>query len=233
MNTCQRNVAMAAGVGLAAVLWTTSTRPALAQGNGATKLNCDSAPCDDVARGRAAFNDRNLNELGGNGRACADCHMPSDSFQLSPAVARARFDALLAKLRAQQERGRSALPAGRRRRLPRERGQRERLLEPGGKRARARDDAVASERQGHRSSDRSALGRTPRSISGARSCPCSTSRSPDRISSCRSGLRRRSSASPSSARTPTARTGRAVTSTMRASARCRNRPAARSSRTRK
>lgn len=72
--------------------------PALAQGNGATKLNCDNGPCDGVARGRAAFDDRNLNELGGNGRACADCHMPSDSFQLSPSAARARLDTLLAKL---------------------------------------------------------------------------------------------------------------------------------------
>jgi hypothetical protein len=28
--------------------------------NGATSLNCDQPPCDAVARGRAAFNDRNL-----------------------------------------------------------------------------------------------------------------------------------------------------------------------------
>jgi cytochrome c peroxidase len=62
--------------------------------NGATQLNCYERPCDAVARGRAAFNDRNLNELGGNGRACSDCHLPSDGFQLSPAAARARFDAL-------------------------------------------------------------------------------------------------------------------------------------------
>jgi cytochrome c peroxidase len=67
-----------------------------AQGNGETKLNCANAPCDAVARGRAAFSDRRLNGLGGNGRACADCHVPSEHFQLSPAVARARFEALLA-----------------------------------------------------------------------------------------------------------------------------------------
>src|SRR6266850_1110167 len=67
------------------------------QGNGATKLNCDESPCDAVARGRAAFNDGNLKKLGGNGRSCADCHMPADNFQLSPAGARARFDALQAK----------------------------------------------------------------------------------------------------------------------------------------
>ena len=58
-----------------------------AQGVGDVKLNCQNAPCDSVARGRAAFNDRNLRELGGNGRACADCHVPSEHFQLSPAVA--------------------------------------------------------------------------------------------------------------------------------------------------
>src|SRR5258705_10822066 len=68
------------------------------EGNGETRLNCDEAPCDAVARGRAAFNDRNLSQLGGNGRSCADCHMPSENFQLSPAAARARFDALQAKL---------------------------------------------------------------------------------------------------------------------------------------
>jgi cytochrome c peroxidase len=68
-----------------------------AQGINGTQLNCDSTPCDAVARGRAAFNDRNLRDVGGNGRACADCHVPSESFQLSPAVARARFEALIAK----------------------------------------------------------------------------------------------------------------------------------------
>jgi len=88
---------MAAGVGLVVVLWSATTWPALAQGNGATTLNCDNGPCDAVARGRAAFNDRNLNQLGGNGRSCADCHMPSDSFQLSPSLVRARFEALVAK----------------------------------------------------------------------------------------------------------------------------------------
>ena len=65
--------------------------------NGMTQLNCNDRPCDAVARGRAAFNDRNLKELGGNGRACSDCHIPSESFQLSPSSARARFDALVAE----------------------------------------------------------------------------------------------------------------------------------------
>jgi cytochrome c peroxidase len=64
--------------------------------NGATQFNCGERPCDAVARGRAAFNDRNLQQLGGNGRACSDCHLPSDGFQLSPAAALARFEALQA-----------------------------------------------------------------------------------------------------------------------------------------
>ena len=68
-----------------------------AQGHGEIKLNCQDSPCDGVSRGRVAFNDRHLPGLGGNGRACADCHIPSESFQLSPAVARARFEALLAR----------------------------------------------------------------------------------------------------------------------------------------
>ena len=68
-----------------------------AQEAGETKLNCLDTPCDAVARGRVAFNDRTLHELGGNGRSCADCHVPSENFQLSPAIARARFEALLAK----------------------------------------------------------------------------------------------------------------------------------------
>ncbi len=49
------------------------------------------APCDPVVRGRLAFHDRELLGLDGNGRACADCHMPTDNFQLSPAAADKRF----------------------------------------------------------------------------------------------------------------------------------------------
>jgi cytochrome c peroxidase len=99
MKTWRFQLALAVilGMGVAA-LSTYNTRSMLAQGKGATTLNCDNSPCDEVARGRAAFNDRNLRQLGGNGRACADCHVPSDSFQLSPSTARARFNALLEKL---------------------------------------------------------------------------------------------------------------------------------------
>ena len=45
-------------------------------------------------RGLFAFFDRRLRDLGANGRSCADCHMATDHFQLSPANADARFQFL-------------------------------------------------------------------------------------------------------------------------------------------
>jgi hypothetical protein len=53
--------------------------------------DCGGEPCDAVARGLRAFFDRRLHGLGANGRSCADCHMATDHFQLSPANAEARF----------------------------------------------------------------------------------------------------------------------------------------------
>src|SRR4029079_6130647 len=51
------------------------------------------APVDTpICRGTATFHDRTLAGLGGNGRACADCHMPSERFQLTPAAALTRFN---------------------------------------------------------------------------------------------------------------------------------------------
>ena len=57
-------------------------------------LDCGGEPCDAVLRGLRAFLDRSPDGLAGNGRACADCHMPTDSFQLSPASVEARFKLL-------------------------------------------------------------------------------------------------------------------------------------------
>jgi cytochrome c peroxidase len=57
----------------------------------ATAFECGGEPCDAVARGLHAFLDPTPGGLDGNGRACADCHMPTDSFQLSPASVEARF----------------------------------------------------------------------------------------------------------------------------------------------
>jgi cytochrome c peroxidase len=53
--------------------------------------DCGGEPCDAVVRGLAAFFDRRLHGLGANGRSCADCHMATDNFQLSPASVEARF----------------------------------------------------------------------------------------------------------------------------------------------
>jgi cytochrome c peroxidase len=55
---------------------------------------CGAERCIAVARGLFDFFDRRLHGLQGNGRACADCHMAADRFQLSPASAEARYQAL-------------------------------------------------------------------------------------------------------------------------------------------
>jgi cytochrome c peroxidase len=47
-----------------------------------------------AARGFRAFTDQHLEGLGGNGRACSDCHMPTDHFQLSPANVEKRYQLL-------------------------------------------------------------------------------------------------------------------------------------------
>ena len=90
----------------------THTPIALDDGDECTTDSCDVAtgpahtPVDSMfCRGRANFHDRTLAGLGGNGRACADCHMDSESFQLTPAAALARFNA-----DDHAGRGRSALP---------------------------------------------------------------------------------------------------------------------------
>ena len=57
-------------------------------------FDCGGERCDAVARGFFAFLDRQLTGLDGNGRSCADCHMPTDSFQLSPDSVEARFQRL-------------------------------------------------------------------------------------------------------------------------------------------
>ena len=59
-----------------------------------SQLDCGGEPCDAVLRGLLAFFDRSPDGLAGNGRSCADCHMVTDSFQLSPASVEARFQFL-------------------------------------------------------------------------------------------------------------------------------------------
>jgi len=69
--------------------------PALAPdvdaGAGQDSRQCAGEACDAVARGRRAFSDRQLEGLDANGRACADCHIPTDNFQLSPASVERRY----------------------------------------------------------------------------------------------------------------------------------------------
>jgi len=62
-------------------------------------IACSGQQCGPVERGLHAFVDREVDGLGGNGRACADCHMPTNSFQLSPANAEARYQSLQFRLR--------------------------------------------------------------------------------------------------------------------------------------
>ena len=58
---------------------------------GGSTADCGGEPCAAVVRGGLAFLDRRLRGLDGNGRSCADCHMPTDHFQLSPANVEKRF----------------------------------------------------------------------------------------------------------------------------------------------
>lgn len=53
--------------------------------------DCAGVPCEAAARGLRAFSDPAPHGLRGNGRACADCHVPSDHFQLSPATAESKY----------------------------------------------------------------------------------------------------------------------------------------------
>ena len=55
---------------------------------------CGAENCASIARGLITFLDRRLHGLQANGRSCADCHMPVDHLQLSPASAEARFQLL-------------------------------------------------------------------------------------------------------------------------------------------
>ncbi len=96
-------LSIAFAIGLAAVSigsWSDSSEGVMVvdhQGATSSAL-CNGEPCDAVARGFAAFVDRNAAGLHGNGRSCADCHMLTDRFQLSPKSVQLRW-ALLQQLR--------------------------------------------------------------------------------------------------------------------------------------
>ena len=74
-----------------------STAGSAASNSAAPEDQCGGEKCIAVVRGLVGFLDRRLHGLAGNGRSCADCHMPTDNFQLSPADAETRFQLLQAR----------------------------------------------------------------------------------------------------------------------------------------
>jgi cytochrome c peroxidase len=68
--------------------------PHTVAGGAMNNEDCGDEACIAVLRGIFAFIDRGLTGLKANGRSCADCHMPADSFQLSPAGVEARYQSL-------------------------------------------------------------------------------------------------------------------------------------------
>lgn len=59
-----------------------------------TDHRCGGESCASVVRGLFAFFDRDLHGLDGNGRSCADCHMATEHFGLTPAAVESRFQFL-------------------------------------------------------------------------------------------------------------------------------------------
>ena len=55
---------------------------------------CGEESCAAVFRGFVAFFDRDLHGLEGNGRSCADCHMLTERFGLTPAAVETRYQRL-------------------------------------------------------------------------------------------------------------------------------------------
>ncbi len=65
-----------------------------APGTGSAEPQCSGEPCIAVFRGLVAFFDRDLHGLDGNGRSCADCHMVTEQFGLTPRAVEARYQRL-------------------------------------------------------------------------------------------------------------------------------------------
>lgn len=82
------------GLILSSTLLIRASSDATAVVSGGEAHDCGGESCAAVARGFRAFFDRRLEGLAGNGRACADCHMAADNFQLSPASVEERFQLL-------------------------------------------------------------------------------------------------------------------------------------------
>jgi cytochrome c peroxidase len=62
--------------------------------SGEDERQCGGESCAAVFRGFIAFFDRDLHGLDGNGRSCADCHMLTERFGLTPAAVEARYQRL-------------------------------------------------------------------------------------------------------------------------------------------
>ena len=76
--------------------------------------DCDGEPCDAVVRGHRAFFDRELDGLGANGRACADCHMATRPFPALACGCRGQVPTSRIAPPRGSERRRSVVPADRR-----------------------------------------------------------------------------------------------------------------------
>ena len=59
-------------------------------------LACSSPPAGDSVAGEALFHDRTPPGLGGNGRACSDCHTDASGFQVGPVDVEARYQQMVA-----------------------------------------------------------------------------------------------------------------------------------------
>lgn len=75
-----------------------SAAPDALAGGRAVDRRCDGESCAAVFAGFLAFFDREPGGHRGNGRSCADCHMLSDRFQLSPASVEQRYQRLQQRL---------------------------------------------------------------------------------------------------------------------------------------
>lgn len=84
---------------LASTLWIKAGPQESANAPHVPPALCAGEPCDAVARGQRAFREGSLEGLVGNGRSCADCHVPQDGFQLSPATVETRYQRLQLMLR--------------------------------------------------------------------------------------------------------------------------------------
>ncbi len=79
---------------LASTLWIKAGPQESANAPHVPPALCAGEPCDAVARGHRAFREGSLEGLTGNGQSCADCHVPQDGFQLSPATVETRYQRL-------------------------------------------------------------------------------------------------------------------------------------------